>query len=32
MTRSFWLGVYPGLTNKMLDYVAESVIEFMDGY
>jgi CDP-6-deoxy-D-xylo-4-hexulose-3-dehydrase len=30
MTRSFWLGVYPGLTNRMLDYVAESVIEFMD--
>ncbi len=30
MTRSFWLGVYPGLTNRMLDYVADSVIEFMD--
>ena len=25
MERTFWLGVYPGLTEEMLDYVAESV-------
>jgi CDP-6-deoxy-D-xylo-4-hexulose-3-dehydrase len=29
MMRSFWLGVYPGLTPEMLDYVADSVSEFM---
>jgi len=26
MTRSFWLGVYPGLTQSMLDYVADTLI------
>ncbi|NTW38274.1 MAG: lipopolysaccharide biosynthesis protein RfbH [Cellulomonadaceae bacterium] len=30
MNRSFWLGVYPGLTESMLDYAAESVIEFIE--
>ena len=25
----FWLGVYPGLTEEMLDYVADSVVEFL---
>lgn len=30
MTRSFWLGVYPGLTNDMLDYAADCVIEFIE--
>ncbi|GAA2719531.1 MULTISPECIES: lipopolysaccharide biosynthesis protein RfbH [Streptomyces] len=25
---TFWIGVYPGLTNDMLDYVIESVTEF----
>lgn len=30
VTRSgFWLGVYPGLTEQMLDYVADSVLEFL---
>jgi len=29
MNRSFWIGVYPGLTFKMLDYVIESISEFM---
>lgn len=29
MTRTFWIGVYPGLTNAMLDFVAQSIIEFM---
>jgi CDP-6-deoxy-D-xylo-4-hexulose-3-dehydrase len=32
MRRAFWLGVYPGLTNKMLDYVIESIREFMKGF
>lgn len=30
MTRSFWVGVYPGLTNEMLDYIAHSISEFMN--
>jgi len=29
MNRSFWIGVYPGLTFNMLDYVIESIAEFM---
>ena len=29
MNRAFWLGVYPGLTTPMLDYMAHSIIEFM---
>ena len=29
MTRAFWVGVYPGLTTEMLDFVADSIIEFM---
>lgn len=31
MTRSFWVGVYPGLTEKMLEYVAESISDYMTG-
>ena len=31
MTRSFWVGVYPGLTTPMLDYVIESISDFMSG-
>ena len=31
MTRSFWVGVYPGLTKQMLDYVIESISEYMTG-
>lgn len=31
MRRSFWVGVYPGLTPQMLDYVAESITDFMTG-
>ena len=30
MKNTFWLGVYPGLTNEMLDYVIESLHEFVD--
>lgn len=29
MTRSFWLGVYPGLTTEMLDYVADVLISYL---
>ena len=28
MERTFWLGVYPGLTAEMLDFIADSIIEF----
>jgi CDP-6-deoxy-D-xylo-4-hexulose-3-dehydrase len=29
MTRSFWLGVYPGLTEPMLEYVAEVLTGYL---
>lgn len=28
MHRTFWVGVYPGLSEEMLDFVADSIIEF----
>ena len=31
MRRSFWVGVYPWLTEPMLDYIADSIIEFVQG-
>jgi len=31
MKRSFWVGVYPGLTTPMLDYVISSITDFMTG-
>ncbi len=31
MLRSFWVGVYPGLTKPMLDYVIESISDFVKG-
>mgnify|MGYP006275435499 CR=1 FL=1 len=31
MLRSFWVGVYPGLTTQMLDYVIEAISDFMLG-
>lgn len=30
MRRTFWVGVYPGLTEPMLDYVADSISEFVN--
>lgn len=27
MERTFWIGVYPGMTNEMLDYMAKTIIE-----
>jgi len=29
MNNVFWIGVYPGLTKPMLDYVAETIIHFV---
>ena len=29
MNRTFWLGTYPGLTRPMLDFVADSIREYM---
>ena len=29
MRRTFWIGVYPGLTTPMLDYAADSILEFL---
>jgi CDP-6-deoxy-D-xylo-4-hexulose-3-dehydrase len=29
MNRAFWIGTYPGLTKPMLDFVADSILEFM---
>jgi CDP-4-dehydro-6-deoxyglucose reductase, E1 len=28
LNQVFWIGVYPGLTEEMLDFVAETVLEF----
>lgn len=30
MNRAFWVGTFPGLTEPMLDYIAESIKEFME--
>lgn len=30
MRRTFWVGVYPGLTVPMLDFVADSILEFLE--
>lgn len=30
MNRTFWVGVWPGLTESMLSYVAESIREFVE--
>ena len=29
MTNSFWVGVYPGLTTEMLDYIVDSIDQFV---
>ncbi|MDP9066067.1 MAG: DegT/DnrJ/EryC1/StrS family aminotransferase, partial [Pseudomonadota bacterium] len=31
MERTFWIGVYPGLSSEMLDFSAAKIIEFLDG-
>ena len=30
MERAFWVGVWPGLTIEMLDFIADSIIEFLE--
>jgi CDP-6-deoxy-D-xylo-4-hexulose-3-dehydrase len=32
MSSTFWIGVYPGLTKEMIDYVVESFEDFMSAY
>jgi CDP-6-deoxy-D-xylo-4-hexulose-3-dehydrase len=27
MNNTFWVGVYPGMTDEMIDYMAEIIIE-----
>ncbi len=31
MTDSFWVGLYPGMTKEMLDYMIQKLIEVSDG-
>jgi len=31
-TSTFWIGVYPGLTDEMIDYMIATIDEFMDNY
>ena len=26
---TFWIGVYPGLTNEIIDYMVETISEFV---
>ena len=30
MNNTFWVGVYPGMTDKMIDYMAQVIIEAME--
>jgi len=30
MERSFWIGIYPGITDESIDYVASKFKEFLD--
>jgi CDP-6-deoxy-D-xylo-4-hexulose-3-dehydrase len=30
MARTFWIGVYPGLSTEMLDFSADKIIEFLE--
>ena len=27
MNNAFWIGVYPGMTDEMLDYMAKTILE-----
>ena len=29
MNRTFWVGVYPGLTEQMLDYASKTIKDFL---
>ena len=30
MSHTFWVGVYPGMTDEMLDYMAKTMIEAVE--
>ena len=30
MENTFWVGLYPGMTDEMLDYMAETIIAGLD--
>jgi CDP-6-deoxy-D-xylo-4-hexulose-3-dehydrase len=32
MNNVFWIGVYPGLTRPMLDFMAQTMVDFVEGY
>jgi CDP-6-deoxy-D-xylo-4-hexulose-3-dehydrase len=31
MNQVFWIGVFPGLTNEMLDFIVKTAVEFVAG-
>ena len=31
MKDTFWVGVYPGMTDEMIDYMAETIIQAVNG-
>jgi len=31
MTDSFWVGLYPGMTDEMIDFMAKTIVEFAKG-
>lgn len=31
MNNTFWIGVYPGMTDEMIDYMAKTVIDAVEG-
>ena len=30
MNNTFWVGVYPGMTDEMIDYMAKTIIESLE--
>ncbi len=32
MDKTFWIGVYPGMTDEMIDYMSDMIKEFLDKY
>ena len=32
MNQTFWIGVYPGMTDEMIDYMVEKIIEAVEQY
>jgi CDP-6-deoxy-D-xylo-4-hexulose-3-dehydrase len=30
MNNVFWVGVYPGLTQPMLDFIAQTIVQFVE--